>query len=142
MKQSGKILAGALLFCIAGLSNLYAQNIRIEGTDPKGQLVVTVEESSLGNVLLQLGTAFKFSIEGLENDSDGSQFSASYSGTLDKILLRLLKNRNHMIVRSTKNASGIARIVIIDNSSGDDPDTIPATGKNPFLPGITRNPEK
>ncbi len=131
------------LITVFGIINTSAQNISIDGTDPRKELTVNIDEARPGDVLMELAKTFKFNIEGLEESNLGSEFSAEFKGNLEKILLHLLKNTNHLIVRMPNNTAGIAKIVIINNSQGDDNDDEDAlSNSTPILPGITRSPEK
>ncbi len=142
LPQSGFAIVILGLMIIYGSVNASAQNIRIEGTNPSDNLVVNVDEARLGDVLLELAKTFKFNIEGLEESTPGAEFSAQFTGNLEKILLHLLKNTNHLIVRMPNNAAGIAKIVIIEDNQRESTTTPSSGGIRSTLPGITRSPEK
>lgn len=97
-------------------STARAQSVLIKGEDANSSLTITADNASLGAVLGRLGQKFDFHLVGEERISQN--ISGTYRGDLKTLLKRLLRNRNHMIVRSTAKRAGIRRVVVINNAVG------------------------
>ncbi len=81
---------------------------------------VTVENaSSVRMCWPSFARNFDFEVEDLAHAGTDEAFDAKLSGNLvDVLQKRLLRNRNHVIVRSAEAASGISRVVIINEKIG------------------------
>jgi hypothetical protein len=97
----------------------------ISGEDPKQEITVVTENSTVDRILQDLAARYGFEIKGIHNVGMGDALSGKMSGNLHDVLSRLLRNWNHMIVRSPDNASGVAKVMILDASYGAAP--TPAT---------------
>ncbi len=76
---------------------------------------MTIEDATLTYVLDDLSKKCGFVIDGLEHATSRDLLSMTISGTLQGILERLLRNRNHLIVRSPNNPCGIVKVMILDS---------------------------
>jgi hypothetical protein len=72
-------------------------------------------------VLEELRKRYGFEVSGLENAKQGEGLSATMSGSLQSVIERLLRNWNHMIVRSADNNSGITKVMILNATYGAAP---------------------
>jgi hypothetical protein len=81
-------------------------------------LSLSAKDARLGDVLGELGKVFSFSIVGLKKARTGDRISGEFSGTLNVVLQRLLRNRNHMIVHAASNKGTINRVVLLSGSAG------------------------
>lgn len=72
-------------------------------------------------VLEDLRKRYGFEVSGLKNAARGAPLTATMTGSLQNVLERLLRNWNHMIVRSPDNESGIAKVMILDARYGAAP---------------------
>lgn len=112
------LLLCALLLAPAPIE---ARSLTIQRDDVRGSITVTIEDAALASVLEGLSKQYGFEVDGLERVTGPDLLSMTISGTLHGILERLLRNRNHMIVRSPTNPCGIARVMILDAGYGSGP---------------------
>jgi hypothetical protein len=111
---------------IGGLSlqaPLYAATVTVTGDNPRNSVTVTMESATLDLVLEDLRKKYGFEVGGLQNVDKGDRLSATMTGSLQSILGRLLRNRNHIIVGSSDNDSGIVKVMILDSAYGAPPPT-------------------
>ncbi|MBY0562359.1 hypothetical protein [Hyphomicrobium sp.] len=94
---------------------LQAAGLTVAGDSPRDNVTLTIEDMAMGAILQNLGAKYGFKILGVEKvDEGGDTLSATLSGNLNSILERLLRNRNHVIVRSADTVSGIEKVIVID----------------------------
>lgn len=105
-----------------------ATNVTVSGGSPRSDITVTIEDATVDLVLEDLRRKYGFEVGGLENARDGDALSATMSGSLQSILERLLRNWNHLIVRSPDNESGIAKVMILDSVYGSTQSTTEQKG--------------
>ena len=100
-------------FCVAIYAPLQATaTIAIDGGAPRDRIVVTIQDTNIGAALRDIGRTYGFEIRGaLANDNE--PLSTTISGNLEEVLTRLLRNVNHVIVRSPDNRSGIEKVIIM-----------------------------
>ncbi len=99
-------------------SMVTAASIRVEGDRPNQDLRIHLENASVERALGILSKKFGFEYIGPANGKSSSNVSMTLSGTLDTILGRLLRNRNHSIVRAASSPGQIRRVVLIDSRLG------------------------
>jgi hypothetical protein len=118
----------AIAICwLVSQSAVQAATITVSGEDPRRDITLTVENATVNLVLEDLHKRYGFEVGGLQNTDNGEAQSITMSGSLQSILERLLRNWNHMIVRSTDNESGIAKVMILNSTYGAAPSS-PARG--------------
>ena len=112
-----------MLVCLLLLAAapLQAASLSVEGDGPRASITVTIEDATLTYVLEDLSKKYGFVIDGLEHATSRDLLSMTISGTLQGILERLLRNRNHLIVRSPNNPCGIVKVMILDSGYGAAP---------------------
>jgi hypothetical protein len=99
-----------------------AANVTITDGDPRQKITVTIEDATVDFVLDNLHKRFGFELAGLPpNIAGGEAQTVTLSGNLHVILERLLRNWNHMIIRSPDNESGIAKVMILNATYGAGP---------------------
>jgi hypothetical protein len=103
---------------------LPASALVIDGNEPKQKITVVPENSTVEHILQDLSARYGFEIKGIENVGAGDTLSPTLTGSLHEVLVRLLRNRNYVIVRSPENASGIAKVMILDSNYGAAPTKI------------------
>lgn len=111
------LIFAAILFGVS-TSIASAASIRVEGDKSSQNLKVHLENASVERVLGILSKKFGFEYIGPSNGKSSANVSMTLSGTLDTILGRLLRNRNHSIVRAASSPSRIRRVVLIDTRLG------------------------
>ena len=104
-----------------GSTDGFAAGISIEGKRPSDRLTVRVENAKVEDVLGKLAETFGFEFVGAAGAASGAGWSATLTGDLNAILDRLLRNRNHSIVRAPGAPGTIRRIVLIDGLAGSKP---------------------
>jgi hypothetical protein len=117
-------MAGAVLALGFLLAQDAAQaaNVTITDGDPRQKITVTIEDATVDFVLDNLHKKFGFELAGLPpNIAGGEAQTVTLSGNLHVILERLLRNWNHMIIRSPDNESGIAKVMILNATYGAGP---------------------
>jgi hypothetical protein len=116
-------LRGAIvaLACMASQAPAQASAIKIDGDTPRERITVTIEDVSVEAVLRDFSATYDFELRGVGNAERAEILSATMSGSLEDILTRLLRNRNHVIVRSADNASGIHRVIILGEGRSSTP---------------------
>jgi hypothetical protein len=93
-----------------------AATVTIDGNEPRQRITVTIQDATTGAALRDLGRTYGFEINGALA-SDAKPVSMTVSGSLDAVLTRLLRNVNHVIVRSPDSPSGIAKVIITGRSA-------------------------
>ena len=133
MSRRGALRVGWALLalsCLLSQSAAQAANVTITGNDPRQNITVTVEDATVDFVLDNLHKKFGFELAGLPpNIAGGEAQTVTLSGNLHVILERLLRNWNHMIVRSPDNESGIVEVKILNAAYGAGPSR-PTVGAN------------
>jgi hypothetical protein len=116
-----------LLLCafILAPAPLQAASLRVEGDSPRRGITVTIEDATLTFVLDDLRKKCGFEVDGLEHATSRDPLSMTLSGTLQGILERLLRNRNHVIIRSPDSPCGITKVMILDSRYGTGPPPAP-----------------
>ena len=113
-----------VLGCLFATPELHAGTIKIDGDNPRNRITVTIENAKVDHVLKDFGKTFGFEIKGLKNARQGDAISVTMSGSLEDILGRLLRNRNHMIVWLPDNKNGIKKVIILNSAYGSSPPKI------------------
>ena len=111
-------VAAAAIACWAIPAASHAAPMRVEGTEPRNRITVTIDNNSIEEVLQDFSQRYRFQVKGLDKSAKGEPISATMSGNLEEILGRLLRNRNFVIIRSPDNESGIQRVMILDKAYG------------------------
>jgi hypothetical protein len=93
-----------------------AATIAIDGHEPRARITVTIQDMSIGAALRDIGRTYGFEIKGALAGDDEA-VSTMISGNLEDVLTRLLRNVNHVIVRSPDNRSGIEKVIIMGGGS-------------------------
>jgi hypothetical protein len=123
--------AALALGCLLLPSAAHAANVTITEGDPRQNITVTIEDATVDFVLDNLHKKFGFELAGLPpNIAGGEAQTVTMSGNLHVILERLLRNWNHMIVRSPDNQSGIAKVMILNATYGAGPSRPGQVGAN------------
>jgi hypothetical protein len=122
-----------VLVCLLGQAPLHAEGITIEGRQPSLKIDMKIDDEPIGTVLQTLHEKYGIEISGADKLEGNDPISLNLSGNLPAILERLLRNQNYMIVRSPKNQTGVAKIMIAGASHHD------ASG-NPATPPPANNP--
>ncbi|WP_088344853.1 MULTISPECIES: hypothetical protein [Rhodomicrobium] len=99
----------------------------IENGGPRQSITLRIRDVTVVGVLRELRQTYGFEIAGLAEADQGEAIAASMSGSLYDVLARLLRNRDHVIVRSAENASGVEKVILL--AKGGKPP--PAIGANP-----------
>ncbi len=107
--------------CLIAPMPLQAATVTIDGDNPKQSITVTIEDAKVAAVLDNLHKRYGFEVLGLKNVNHAEALSATMTGTLQSVIERLLRNWNHMIVRSPDNAGGIAKVMILNADYGAAP---------------------
>ena len=118
--------------CIALHAPLQAAAaVAIDGAEPRDRIVVTIQDMSIAAALRDIGRTYGFEIKGALAD-DNDTVSTTISGNLEDVLARLLRNVNHVIVRSPDNLSGIEKVIISGASAPQPspPQAIPDQGRS------------
>jgi hypothetical protein len=107
--------------CLMSPAALQAAAVTITGDTPRHNITVIIEDATVDAVLEDLCKRYGFEVSGLENATRGEALSATMSGSLQNVIERLLRNWNHMIVRSPDNTGGIAKVMILNANFGAAP---------------------
>jgi len=113
--------------CLMSPAAVQAAAVTVTGDTPRQNITVTIKDTKVGAVLEDLCKRYGFEVSGLENVARGEALSATMSGSLQNVIERLLRNWNHMIVRSPDNESGIAKVMILNATYGAAPRPSPNT---------------
>lgn len=95
----------------------HAGTVIIEGNVASKPFSVHIKEAPLEDVLRKLGKTFSFTVSGFEKTNSKNNISGEFSGTLNVVLQRLLRNRNHMIIRSHGTNAKISKIVMLNGAN-------------------------
>ena len=114
------VLCGFCAFTAISTSS-FAAGVSIERSNSSEALTVRIENAKVEEALGKLAEVFEFEFVGATADAPSARGSAILSGTLNSILDRLLRNRNHMIVRAPGAPSKIRRVILIDALVGSKP---------------------
>ena len=115
-----QLIASASILALS-LANAHAGSVLVEGNVADQPISVSIDNAPLTDVLSRLGQIFSFSIKGLEKAGSKEKISGKYSGKLDVVLQRLLRNRNHMIVRVLGKKTTIDYIVLLSTYNAATP---------------------
>lgn len=113
--------AALIVGCLLSPQAPRAEPISVTGDSPRQAITLTIDNANIDAVLESLRQRYGFEVSGLENAKQGEPLSATLSGSLQSVLERLLRNWNHMIVRSADNESGIAKVMILNGTYGAAP---------------------
>ena len=109
----------ALVLALLGTATAaFADNVTITGDKPRQSITVTVENADVASVLEALSSKYGLEVEGLQLIDRTETQTITLTGDLYKVLGRLLRNRNHVIVRSADAPSGVAKVMILNASVG------------------------
>lgn len=111
------IIIGLLWFSSA----VDAATVDVFGDDPRKVITVVVENSSVDQILKEFASRYGFRIKGVQNVGVGELLSQKMSGRLDEVVGRLLRNWNHMVVRSPDSPCGIEAVMILNGNYGTGP---------------------
>lgn len=100
---------------------LHAGAVKIEGDEPRKHITVTIEAANIDDVLQEFARVYGLEVRGLGKADRSALVSTTLSGSLYAVLGRLLRNENHVIVRSPDSQSGIHSIILIGEGSGSAP---------------------
>lgn len=106
-----------MVLCFCGGSSL-AGEVRIEGDSPYEELTIRIEDAGVNDVLTQMAKKFGFELVGVNRSASDITWSTTLKGDLEMILARLLRNRNHSIVRAPGTHGKIRRIIFSDPKAG------------------------
>lgn len=81
------------------------------------QIVVTASHVQIGRVIEKLAGEFGFTIEGASHLRSSGTVEGQMSGPLHRVLARLLRNNNHLIVYSAERDHRVARLIIGENAA-------------------------
>lgn len=112
------------IVCLLPQTSLRAATIKVTGDNPRQGITVAIENAKVGVVLQYLRRSYGFEVAGLQKANQGESLTVTMSGSLQSILERLLRNWNHMIVRSGDNKSGIAKVMILNSVYGSAPSQV------------------
>ena len=101
-----------------------APGVTIKADSASQALELKMESASLPDVIGQLQKTYSFEVRGIEKLAASEPLTAEMKGTLHKVLDRLLRNRNYMIVRAPENAGRVERLVILDGNFGAKPSAV------------------
>jgi len=124
MKQTGRLILSIASIALSGAA--HAADVRITGDDPRNTIAISAENSRVNEILQSLAGKYGFKIKGIEHVGAAETITTDLSGSLPEVLARLLRNRNHMIVRSPDNTSGIESVMILNANYG--------AGSSKFVP--------
>jgi hypothetical protein len=110
-----------MISCLLSPAALQAAAVSVSGDSPRQNITVTIEDARVDAVLEDLRKRYGFEVLGLENATRSDAVSATMTGSLQSVIERLLRNWNHMIVRSPDNVSGIAKVMILNAKYGAGP---------------------
>jgi hypothetical protein len=115
------VITAFVIGCLMSPAALQAAAVTVTGDTPRQNITVTIEDATVDAVLDDLRKHYGFEVLGLENAARGDTLSTTMSGSLQSVIERLLRNWNHMIVRSSDNKSGIAKVMILNATYGAAP---------------------
>jgi hypothetical protein len=95
-----------------------AASVEISSEQARDQINVTATNAKADRILDALHKQYGFEIVGLANAAQGEALTVEFSGDLGTVLQRLLRNRNHMIIRSAEKPGGIAKVTILNATYG------------------------
>jgi hypothetical protein len=97
---------------LSGLATDAAAAVRISGNAER--MVLEVENASLGEILAALRQAFPLNV-GVRGDT-AHTFSGTYSGPLQRVLVRLLSSDNHDFFLAVR--PGVLQLTLLDRGPG------------------------
>jgi hypothetical protein len=89
----------------------WAGEARLVAADSADQVVVEVGDADAGEVLEALSARFGFAVEGHPQAGRAMRYSGLLHGSLDQLVERLLRNEEHVVVRSAKAVAGVSKVV-------------------------------
>lgn len=118
--MKGRRLPWLTIACFLVPATVAAAGVDISGEDPKQAITVTIDQVAIDVVLENLRKHYGFEVSGVGNAMgvQAEPVTATLSGSLHNVIQRLLRNWNHMIVRSPDNKSGISKVMILNGNHG------------------------
>jgi hypothetical protein len=117
-----KVAVSALaLGCLAPAPLLWAGQARLVEAAGPDRVIVETTDANTDEVLAALAAHFAFEVERGAPSDQTIRFSGRLQGSLDQLLVRLLRHQGHVIVRSAEARAGISRVVLLDGTSETPP---------------------
>jgi hypothetical protein len=91
-------------------------DVRINGDDDTTRITVEATDSTVLEIAIALGQRFGFQVEATVANPSPIKISGRWNGTVSYILERILRDQNHVIIRTTSQ-SRIDRVVLIRTST-------------------------
>lgn len=101
-----------ILALFVALTDAHAEGVTIESDDPAQSIKLEVNNATIRDVLQALHDKYGVALTGDGEAGTDGLMTLTLEGSLPAILERLLRNQNYMIVRSTKNVTGVEEILI------------------------------
>jgi len=95
-----------------------AASVVIARATPGEEMTIKAEAAPVAEILQRLADQCAFKIVGAERAGAAEAMTVDMKGSPDVLVSRLLRNRNHMVVRSPANACGIEKITILNGNYG------------------------
>lgn len=109
MLRAPAILA---MLSLALASNARADGVTIDSENPRQSIRLKLDNATIRSVLQAVHDKYGVEVSASDDAAFDDPMTATYEGTLSKILERMLRNQNYMLVRSAKNVTGVERITI------------------------------
>ena len=116
-----------VLLSLAQPSNARAEGVTIESENPRQSITLKLENATIQNILQAVHDKYGIEISASDDPTFDDPITATFEGNLPKILERILRNQNYLLVRSAKNVTGVEKILItvVDRSKPMKPATPP-----------------
>lgn len=112
---------------LALASNARAEGVTIESDNPRQSIRLKLDNATIRSVLQAVHDKYGIEVSAGDDPAFDDPVTATYEGNLPKILERMLRNQNYMLVRSAKNVTGVEKILItvVDRSKPMKPTPAP-----------------
>lgn len=102
----------SVLLFLAQPSKARAEGVTIESENPRQSISLKLENATIRNVLQAVHDKYGIEISFSDDPAFDDPVTATFEGNLPKILERMLRNQNYMLVHSAKNVTGVEKILI------------------------------
>lgn len=109
----------AVVFALSAVLAEPALAVGVTINDDAGSRVtVVIENASVDAVLKALHERYGFELEGVSNLGSTDILNAKLTGSISEVVARLLRNWNHVIVKTPDAPDKISKVVIINANYG------------------------
>lgn len=107
------------LALVAGIQQAFA--VSISDGAPESEITLRTENAPLSEVVGELQRRFGFTVKGIEHIASVKAAGETYSGNLEEVLRRLLRDTNYVMICKENRPVEVVSVIFIDRKAGSKP---------------------